>query len=255
MFLYKRPGNLSGLLFLLLAACGGGDSGQPINLASNGQQTTAQQNSTQPTVMNCVEGGTEHCTGNTILRVDNGVAVTASSVQTYGVSTNDLTSPNPAPAQAYGLKLATGGLAEVRVKHNDSGVVESVAVLLSQLGISWDGKQDRPLIIETFETRMGRTVIDDKGKISFVALPPATDLDFYDYAKKGAAGTQSHYANNTYFPRSEPVRCPTNYPNCPTVESTGLQHETGNWRTGGSIPDSISASRLLQLENRRQHSR
>jgi hypothetical protein len=244
MFLYKRPGNLSGLLFLLLAACGGGDSGQPVNLASSGQQTTTQQDSTQPTVMNCVDGGTEHCTGNTILRVDNGVAVTASSVQTYGVSTNDLASPNPAPAQAYGMKLATGGLAEVRVKRNDSGVVESVALLLSKLGISWDGTQDRPLIIETFETRMGRTVIDDKGKISFITLPPTTDLDFYDYAKKGAAGTQSHYANNTYFPRSEPVRCPTNYPNCPTVESTGLQHEAGDWKTGGSIPDGTSASRL-----------
>lgn len=244
MYFLKRPGSLSGLLFLLLAACGGGNSGQPINLASGGQQNTTQQSSSPPTVMNCVDGGSVQCSGNTILRVDNGVAVTASSVQSYGVSTNDLANPNPAPSQAYGLKLDTGGLAEVRVKRNDGGSIDSVALLLSKFGISWDGKQERPLVIETFETRMGRTVLDAQGKISFITLPPSTDLDFYDYAKKGATGTQSHYANNTYFPRSEPVRCPANYPNCPTVESTGLQHEAGDWKTGGSIPDGIVASRL-----------
>lgn len=244
MYFYKRPGSMSGLLFLLLAACGGGDSGQPINLASGEQQTTAQQNDANPTTMNCIDSGNVACTGNTILRVDNGIAVTASSVQTYGVSTNDLASPNPAPTQAYGLKAASGGLAEVRVIRQDNGEVESLAVLLSKFGISWDGKQDRPQIIETFATRLGRTEIDDKGKISFIALPPSTDLDFYDFARKGAAGTQSHYANNTYFPRSEPVRCPANYPNCPTVETAGLQKETGDWKTGGSIPDSVSASRL-----------
>lgn len=243
MYHFKRPGSLSGLLFLLLAACGGGDSGQAINLGTSGQQG-GDQNSSLPTVMNCVDGGTVQCTGNTILRTDNGIAVTASSVQTYGVSSSDLANPNPAPAQAYGLKPAAGGLAEVRVRQNDNSTVDSVALLLSKFGISWDGKHDRPLVIETFATQMGRTVIDDKGKISFIALPPSTDLDFYDFAKKGAAGTQANYANNTYFPRSEPVRCPKDYPNCPTVESTGLQHVAGNWKNGGSIPDEVSASRL-----------
>ncbi len=241
MYFFKRSGSLSGLLFLLLAACGGGDSGQPINLGTSGQQSGGQNTST---VMNCVDGGTVACSGNTILRTDNDIAVTASSVQTYGVSTNDLAVPNPSPAQAYGLKPATGGLAEIRVRKNDNGVVDSVALLLSKFGISWDGKNDRPLVIETFATQMGRTVIDDKGKISFIALPPSTDLDFYDFAKKGAAGTQSHYANNTYFPRSEPVRCPTDYPNCPTVESTGLEKKAGDWKNGGSIPDEVFGTRL-----------
>lgn len=243
MYLFKSPGSLSGLFFLLLAACGGGDSGQVANLPTNGQQSGAQ-NTSLPTVMNCVDGGTVECTGNTILQTDNGIAVTASSVQTYGVSTNDLAIPNPAPAQAYGLKPDSGGLAEVRIRRNDSGGVDSVALLLSKFGISWDGTRERPLTIETFETRMGRTVLDENGKISFITLPPSTDLNFYDYARKGAAGTQANYANNTYFPRSEPVRCPVDYPNCPTVETTGLRQETGNWKTGGSTPDSLSASRL-----------
>lgn len=243
MHFFKSLGSLSGLLFLLLAACGGGDSGQPINLGSSGQQI-GEQNSSLPTVMNCVDGSAVECTGNTILRTDGGIAVTASSVQTYGVSTNDLAIPNPMPTQAYGLTPATGGLAEVRVKRNDSGGVDSVALLLSKLGISWDGKEDRPLIIETFATQMGRTVLDAQGKLSFVALPPSTDLDFYDYAQKGAAGTQANYANNTYFPRSEPVRCPTDSPNCPTVESIGLERKTGDWKTGGNIPDEVFGTRL-----------
>lgn len=247
MYFFKRPGSLSGLLFLLLAACGGSDSGQPINLSTSGQTTsgptnTAPQTATQPIGMNCVDGSNVQCSGDTILRTDNGIAVTTSSVQTYGISTNDLSGINP--AQAYGLKPASGGLAEVRVGRNDSGGVQSVALLLSKLGLSWDGKNERPLIIETFETRMGRTELDDKGKISFVALPPSTDLDFYDFATKGAAGTQSHYANNTYFPRSEPVRCPKDMPNCPTVESTGLQNAAGDWKTGGSNPDEVTASHL-----------
>lgn len=243
MYFSKSLGSLSGLLFLLLAACGGGDSGQPINLGTSGQQI-GEQNSSPPTVMNCVDGSAVECTGNAILRTDNGVAVTASGVQAYGVSTNDLAIPNPMPTQAYGLKPDTGGLAEVRVKRNDSGDVDSVALLLSKLGISWDGKEDRPLIIETFATQMGRTVLDAQGKLSFVALPPSTDLDFYDYAKKGAAGTQANYANNTYFPRSEPVRCPADNPNCPTVESIGLERKTGDWKTGGNIPDEVFGTRL-----------
>ena len=243
MYFFKRPGSLSGLFFLLLAACGGGDSGQPIMLGTSGQQT-GEQNSSPPTVMNCVDGGTVECTGNTILRTDNGIAVTASGVQVYGVSTNDLAIPNPMPTQAYGLKPDTGGLAEVRVKRNTSDGVDSVALLLSQFGISWDGKHERPLVIETFATQMGRTVLDAQGKLSFISLPPSTDLDFYDYAKKGAAGTQANYANNTYFPRSEPVRCPNDNPNCPTVESIGLEKKTGDWRNGGNIPDEVLGTRL-----------
>ena len=243
MYFFKRPGNVSGLLFLLLAACGGGDSGQPVNLGTSGQQTGGQ-NASLPTVMSCADGGAVECTGNTILRTDNGIAVTASSVQTYGVSTNDLVIPNPKPMQAYGLKPDTDGLAEVRIKRNNSGGVDSVALLLSKFGISWDGKQERPLVIETFATQMGRAVLDNEGKLSFIALPRSTDLDFYDYGKKGSAGTQSNYANNTYFPRSEPVRCPQDNPDCPKVESTGREKKIGDWKAGGTIPDEVFATRL-----------
>jgi hypothetical protein len=55
------------------------------------------------------------------LRTDNGIAVTTSGVQVYGVSTNDLLTPNPSPGTAYGLQLATGGMADLRVSKAADG--------------------------------------------------------------------------------------------------------------------------------------
>ena len=135
-------------------------------------------------------------------------------------------------------------MADVRVHRDASGQTTAVTLLLSKLGISWDGKTERPLIIETFEKRQGRVQLDSRGVATFSALPPPTDLNFYDYAKKGAAATQSHYANNIYFPRSEAVRCPSTKPDCPAVETDGIHTSTGDWQSGGLVPDSVWASRL-----------
>jgi hypothetical protein len=52
------------------------------------------------------------CSGDSIIRIDNGIAVTTTGVQTYAISTNDLLQPHPAPGSAYGLQPATGGLAD-----------------------------------------------------------------------------------------------------------------------------------------------
>jgi hypothetical protein len=81
--------------------------------------------------------------------------------------------------------------------------------LLSNLGISWDGTKDRPLIIDTFVPDAGRNVLNADGTVSDnVALPSYSDLSFYDYGTKGReAATQANYANNRYFPRSIPSRC------------------------------------------------
>ena len=239
MFLSFRPGLASGLFFLLLAGCGGGSSGDAVILASGSQQN----NPASSTLMSCIGGSIVQCTGDHILKSENGVSLTAYGVQAYGISTNDLQQPNPTPAQAYGLAPGSGGMAEVRVRR-DGGSIVSVALLLSKMGLSWDGKNERPLAIETFETRAGRTELNGKGEITFSALPAPTDLDFYDYGKKGALGTQAHYANNTYFPRTEPVRCPSSNPDCPKVESNGLKIENGDWKTGGTLPDKLVASRL-----------
>ncbi len=220
-------------LALALAGCGGSSSGDV-------SRATAQSagNSTS-----CPETGMQ-CSGDSILRVENGIAVTTSGVQTYAISTNDLLQPNPSPATAYGLQPATGGLADVRIKRDSGGQTTGVTMLLSKLGISWDGKTERPLIIETFEKNQGRVQLNSAGIATLLALPPPTNISFYDYATKGAAGTQANYANNIYFPRSEPVRCPVDNPTCPSIETDGIHVQAGDWRTGGSTPDTVWASRL-----------
>jgi hypothetical protein len=195
---------LATLLATALVGCsgGGGDAGL---LAGQSDGSS----------MTCPDAGMQ-CSGNTILRTDNGIGVTASGLQTYAISTNDLMPSNPSPGSAWGLQPATGGIADVRVNRDASGQTTGVTLLLSKLG----------------------------GVATFSALPPPTDLNFYDYAKKGAAATQSHYANNIYFPRSEPVRCPSTKPDCPTIETDGIHTSAGDWRNGGLGPDNVWASRL-----------
>ena len=180
------------------------------------------------------------CSGSTILRVDNGIGLTASGVQTYATSMNDLLPNNPAPGSAWGLLPATGGIADVRVTRTANGDTTAVALLLSKLGISWDGKTDRPLIIETFEKRQGRVQLDSKGLITLGPLPPPSDLNFYDYWKKGALGTQANYANNIYFPRTD---CAVSG-DCAATETDGIHPGEGDWRRGGLTPDDLWATRL-----------
>ncbi len=225
-------------VLLLLAGCGDGGGGGKM-----GTGAIIKPEVSNTTTMTCPDAGTQ-CTGSTILRTDSGIAVTASSVQVYATSTNDLQVPNNTPGIAVGLQPATGGLADIRVKHDASGAVTHVALLLSQLGLSWDGKTERPPIIETFLTHQGRVQLDADGKISTVALPPSSDLHFFDFARKGKAGTQAHYANNVYFPRTEPIRCPSDAPNCPQQETEGVQSFTGDWHSGGTVPDNALGTRL-----------
>lgn len=227
---------------LLLGGCGGGDGGGEVGSNRQGSPVIVPTQNSDGT-MRC-PGSDVECTGNRVLRTDHGIMVTASGMQVYATSTNDLLSPNPAPRLAYGLRPATGGIADVRVSKAADGRLASVTLLLSGLGLSWDGTRERPPIIETFSPRQGRVEFDSEGLARLIALPPTTDLNFFDYGTKGAGGTQAHYANNIYFPRSEPVRCPTDNPRCPSIETTGLTAQLGDWRTGGSIPDNAWATRL-----------
>lgn len=220
------------LVTLALGGCGGSSSDSSLATAQSAANRTS-----------CPEAGTQ-CSGDSIIRSENGIAVTTSGVQAYAISTNDLLQPNPAPGIAYGLQPATGGLADLRVKRDATGLTSGVTLLLSKFGLSWDGTTERPLVIETFETKQGRVQLNSAGIATLLPLPPPTDINFYDYAIKGAAGTQANYANNVYFPRSEPVRCPADNPNCPSVESTGIHVKAGDWRTGGTTPDTAWASRL-----------
>jgi hypothetical protein len=193
--------------------------------------------------MSCVDGPTYQCSGGNIIKSDNGVALTSSGVQAYGKSTSDLADPNPNGSGAFGLALSSGGVAEIRLAKNSSGTISDPAVLLSNLGLTWDGKTERPQIVETFKTTQGRVQLDARGALTFVALPPSSDLSFYDYAVKSTAGTQQNYANNRYFPRTDPSRCDPPSP-CPTTETTGLHYYPGDWRTGGSTPDTADVGRV-----------
>lgn len=201
-------------------------------------------------VMACPEderapGTPVQCSGSAKIRDENGITLTDSGVQAYGRSTSDLETPNPNMTYASGFAPTIGGLAEVRINKDANGTVSNPALLLSNLNLSWDGKTERPLIIETFTSTAGRVTIDASGKLSFGALPPSSNLEFYNFATLGFGATQANYANNRYFPRTEAVRCPTGM-TCGTTETSGFQFSPrdGSWRTGGSGPDVGSAARL-----------
>jgi hypothetical protein len=193
------------------------------------------------------DGSSFQCSGEAVLRVDHGVGITRSGVQVYGRSTID------GGTVANGLapgSMAAGATAEMRIARNfATGSASRPALLLDRLGISWDGTTERPRIIDTFSP-VGETRVElaGNGAVTTIALPPSSNLAFYDYASRGLGATQAHYANNVYFPRGpeNPPRCPANIdPGRCTVESTGIRSQpAGNWRNGGLEPDSASAGRL-----------
>lgn len=197
--------------------------------------------------MSCPDGATWQCSGGTILRTEPyGIALTSSSVQAYGKSTSDLAKQISDPATASGFAPASGGVAEIRLNKAAGGSISAAALLLNGLGISWDSKTERPAIIETFTPTQGMVQLDANGALHFIALPDSSNLSFYDFAVKGAAGTQANYANNRYFPRSSsnPPRCQAGALNCQNTETDGIQYQQGGWRTGGAGPDGMSAVRL-----------
>ena len=196
--------------------------------------------------MSCPDGATWQCSGGTILRTEPyGIALTSSSVQAYGKSTSDLAKPIANAATASGFAPASGGVADVRFNKDANGAISTTALLLNSLGISWDGTHERPTIIETFTPTQGRVQIAANGALNFVALPDSSNLSFYDFATKGAGGTQANYANNRYFPRTgNPPRCLAGVSNCQGTETDGIKFQQGSWRSGGADPDSVAADRL-----------
>lgn len=197
-----------------------------------------------PMTMSCVEGADHQCSGDSIYRRDNGIALTRSGVQALAVSTNDLAESNPYKTTAFGMLRSATGIAEIRLAKDGSGAA-SAAMLLNDLGLSWDGTTPRPPIIETFRTTQGRIGINGNGTLSVATLPDPSDLAFYDYATRTFSATQARYANNVYFPRLDnPSRCGPDVNPCPTSETSGFHRRSGSWRTGGREPDALGAVRL-----------
>jgi hypothetical protein len=246
---HAKPLGIALITASLLSACGGGRSDAQLAVPTGATGAPLSSPLVQPAFaamsMPCVDGPNYQCSGASILRVDNGVALTSSGVQAYGKSTSDLANPIMVKTSASGLALAAGGVAEIRLAKDGNGVISAPALLLSNLGLSWDGISERPRIIETFQAAQGRTQLDASGALTSTALPASSNLGFYDFAIKGVAGTQSNYANNRYFPRTgNPSRCPPGVSLCPSVEINGPRYQAGDWRTGGSIPDITSVSRF-----------
>jgi len=203
--------------------------------------------------MSCPEGAGVQCSGSTVLARENGIILTNSGVQAYGTSTSDLATPIVVKTGAFGFALpaseVANGVAEARVaKDPVTGKISSRALILRNLGLTWDSVNDRPPILETFTPTAGITRLDEAGRIVVSgALPSPSDLNYYDFGTKGPLGTQANYANNRYFPRSAASRCapdvaPANCATTETVEPTG--NVTGDWRTGGIRPDATSYVRV-----------
>lgn len=212
--------------------------------APSSEDLPAPVTGTTSMTMSCVDGANFQCSGGSILRTENNVLLTNSGVQVHGRSTSDLATPNPNLTNAFGLAASTEGVTEIRLAKESSGAVTTAALLLNNLGLTWDGRTERPQIIETFRTTQGRTQLGSTGALTSSTLPPSTDLAFYNFATAGTAATQANYANNAYFPRSEPSRCEAGVSSCPSVETTGVQSMAGDWRSGGSTPDSAGVIRL-----------
>ena len=191
---------------------------------------------------NCNGDASTQCSGANTLQIDNHIAVTASGVHTYGTSTSDL-SETVDPNDPVGLKLASGGTVEVRSSRSKNSAPSDPILILSNIGLSWDGKTERPPIIETFSQTSKRVELSSNGALLSKALPQLDDVNFFDYAQLFFAATQSHYANNVYFPRPLDGTCSArNIKTCLLTESPPLAIESGNWRTGGNQPDKLAAS-------------
>jgi hypothetical protein len=191
--------------------------------------------------MSCADGAGWQCSGDTILGTSNGVTLMRSGVQTYGRSTSDMRPANPNVSDATGLAPASGGIAEIRVRKDANAAANSVALLLGNLSILWDGQTERPMIIETFNPTAGRMSLNAQGALTNAPLPPSSDLGYYDFATRGSAATRANYANNRYFPRSDPPRCDPGW--CASAETSGTQFGAGGWRSGGTDADTAQALR------------
>jgi hypothetical protein len=256
MHLHTARNIISILLLAGVASCGGSSNtdappaGDPPpggqQPPPGGQEPPPGGSGQAPMTMSCVDGTNYQCSGGTVLRIENGVALTDSGVQVYAISTSDLAPDNANHTGADGLRPVSGGPAEIRVARDEAGATSSIYLLLRNLGLSWDGVNERPLIVETFNPTAGRVQLDSDGRVTFLPLPPSSDLSFYDYANLGAAGTQANYANNRYFPReNNPSRCEDSE-SCPTTETRGVVNDenSGGWRTGGTSADRATAGRL-----------
>lgn len=247
----------------ILSACGGGGGGSSTNTggistpppSDGGGSNPPPGGGTNPPpgggstpdtamTMSCVDGTEYQCSGGTVIKTDNGVMLTRSGVQVFGISTSDVPlnaatqanrPPNVDSSVPSGFALPSfspepiNGVAEVRIaKDAATKAVTRVGLLLDDYGLSWNGTAKRPQIVEAFLTTKGRVELDPTTKaLVFKDLP--TGAQFFDFNRQTKTGTQGNYANNTFTPDAEGI-------------SNNLK---GTWRTAdGTEDDYASVGRL-----------
>jgi hypothetical protein len=251
-YLMARAGAIATLL-IGLAACsdGGGVSGVASGLG--GGSSTGNSGVIGSSPISGGSGGTTNgqspcpsgvsaCSGEALGVSVGTIQLSKNGLQTIGFSTSDLLPTNSNTAEAFGLMPTNEGYAELRVLHDADANISAVDLLLSQLKLLWDGRTERPRIIESFSLKRGRVQLGEQGMSTLLALSPQVD-PFWDNNASTFTGTKDHYANNHYFERPAPT-CDSSDTACVTAANNGLRLLAGNWRTGGLKPNQISATRL-----------
>lgn len=186
--------------------------------------------------------GVSACSGAALGVSVGTIQLSKNGLQTISLSTTDLLPNNANTAEAFGLLPTNEGFAELRVLHDADANIRAVDLLLSQLKLFWDGRSERPRIVENFGLKRGRVQLGEQGMSTLVALPPQGDT-FWNNNASTFTGTQDNYANNHYFERAAPV-CESADTVCMTAANNGLRFLAGNWRNGGLKPNQINATRL-----------
>lgn len=229
----------------IVAACGGGGGGDAVSTLR--QVPDAAKPSALPdgttTTMTCVGGNTENrCSGDSVLRTeDNGVRLMSSGVFVYGQSTTDGINVSDS-AGLDPIFARDSAVAEIRMhRASGTGAVDGAAMLLTDIGITWNGTAQRPRIIEAFEGKTtGVTELAGDAIVTSRPLPLLSDTLYYNNNAVTKAGSPENYANNRYFacPTLPTVQCDP-----ALVETNGVSYVEGDFRRSGTDPDRATAHR------------
>ncbi|MFM7658106.1 MAG: hypothetical protein ACKO5Z_05925, partial [Burkholderiaceae bacterium] len=174
-WLKLRMGGITALL-CALAACsdGGGVSGgvsDASNISGNGSGLLASSTFSALSGnggnggngSNSCPAGVSACSGDALGVSVGTIQLSKNGLQTIGYSSSDLLPTNTNTAEAFGLLPLSEGFAEMRVLHDADTNISAVDLLLSQLKLFWDGRTERPRIIENFGLKRGRVQLGEQG--------------------------------------------------------------------------------------------
>ena len=165
-YLMARAGAIATLL-IGLAACSDGSGISGVASGVGGGSSAGNSGVVSSSPIGGGSGGTTNgqsicpsgvsaCSGEALGVSVGNIQLSKNGLQTIGFSTSDLLPTNNNTAEAYGLMPTNEGFAELRVLHDTDANISAVDLLLSQLKLLWDGRTERPQIIENFGLKRGR---------------------------------------------------------------------------------------------------